>query len=506
MTTSLLVWRTLLKSARNASIHDTRIKVSLAFLLVLNLGIGIWASNQLALRLQHWRTEGPAAVQTGLWQICLFTWLGTGLFSLLSIQRTVGGDEALLLFTLPIAPATRFRTLFGSFFIGGLWSVALLQICVTSYVLVSVVGWQGLFWLLLLQIGNVLVVLCMLIAALLVLRYLLSPGWVKIRVIAMLLVGVLLSLIAFRGSGIARSSQALLLWLRPEPVILLFILLLVVLLGPLAERIGELYSTVFTRLQAWGRSRNAFTLPGAHSMRSIFGRRRGLTAALFARAIVSQSRNMIFWLRLLVVLIVFSLFPLVRAALSSFALSNTCLAALYAAGLAIAHILEPAPGAISGEGNRLSLYLTTPYKPAHIVRAKLTVVLLPILGEGLTMGLFLCWRLGLTFSQTSFVILATGLMITSCTTLLVLGSVWDEDLNLAVEGAVQTLLQEEAPLTPRRMALLSITIVCLSTMFLLLWRLPGALALPTLGILTVAIVISMWNFSCAHMRLLLRKG
>ncbi|HEV2660003.1 MAG TPA: hypothetical protein VGU68_05345, partial [Ktedonobacteraceae bacterium] len=273
-----------------------------------------------------------------------------------------------------------------------------------------------------------------------------------------------------------------------------------------AGRIGELYSTVFTRLQAWGRSRNAFTLPGARSMRGIFERRRGLTAALFARAIVSQSRSMIFWLRLLVVLIVFSLFPLVRSALSSFALSDTCLAALYAAGLAIAHILEPAPGAISGEGNRLSIYLTAPCKPAHILRAKLVVVLLPILGEGLLMGLFLCWRLGLTFNQASFVIYAIGLIIISCTTLLVLGSVWDEDLNLAVEGAVQTLLQEEAPLTPRRMALLSIAIVCVSTMFLVVWRLPGTLALLTLAMLTIGIVVSMWNFSCTHMSLLVRKG
>jgi hypothetical protein len=97
-------------------------------------------------------------------------------------------------------------------------------------------------------------------------------------------------------------------------------------------------------------------------------------------------------------------------------------------------------------------------------------------------------------------------LFTSCTTLLVLGSVWDEDLNLAVEGAVQTLLQEEAPLTPRRMILLSMAIVYLFIMFLVLWRIPGMLALFTLGTLTVAIVVSMWNFSCAHMRLLLRKG
>ena len=122
------------------------------------------------------------------------------------------------------------------------------------------------------------------------------------------------------------------------------------------------------------------------------------------------------------------------------------------------------------------------------------------------MGLFLCWRLGLTFSQSGFVILAVVFMIISCTALLVLGSVWDEDLNLAVEGVVQTLVQEEAPVTLRRMALFSVAIICLSAMCLLLLRLPGMLALLTVGVLTLGIVTGMWNFSCAHMRGLLRKG
>ena len=132
-----------LKSARNAAIHDTRIKIALGFLFVLNIGISAWSSNQLLQHLHQWQMQGPVAIRMGLWSLCLLTWSGMGAFSILGAQRAVSGDEAALLFTLPIPPATRFRTIFVLFFIQK-WYVLLLQFCVVGYALISTLGWLSL--------------------------------------------------------------------------------------------------------------------------------------------------------------------------------------------------------------------------------------------------------------------------------------------------------------------------------------------------------------------------
>ncbi len=127
-----------------------------------------------------------------------------------------------------------------------------------------------------------------------------------------------------------------------------------------------------------------------------------------------------------------------------------------------------------------------------------------MLAEGSAVALFLSWRLGLTLSHVCFVIVAAALIVIGCTTLPVLGSVWDLDLNLVVEGATEAILQEEAPVSPRRMALFNLCLLLFGAMFLLLWKLPAVAVLAGLIALDLALIIGMQSLSCKHLQKLLK--
>lgn len=297
MNTTFTIWQAYLASARNALRYDTRMKVAVVVALFFNFILGLWSANQSITRLHQWQVQGTTAVNTGLWLLCLSTWAGIAFFALIGTMRqALGSDEALLLFTLPIPPATRFRTLYGSFFVSieGLWAWLLLEIGVTGYVLAI----------------------------------------------------------------------------------------------------------------------NAF----------------------------------------------------------------------------------------SGEGNRLTLYLTAPFSLSQLLRGRLTLFLLPTLLEGLLIGCFLAWRLELPINQTGFVISAIMLMITGILTFLVWGSTWDEDLNIAVEGIMETLMQEEAPVTPKRMWLLNMGVGLLAGMFLLVWKLPPLWTIVSLVLLDAGIMLGMRQFGYIQLR------
>jgi hypothetical protein len=169
-------------------------------------------------------------------------------------------------------------------------------------------------------------------------------------------------------------------------------------------------------------------------------------------------------------------------------------------GLSLLHIIEVAPNAISGEGNRLALYLTAPLALSHILRAKLILFLLPVLSESIVIGLLLSWQLALALNQVAFALAAIVLIVLGNVTLLVLGSAWDENLNLAIEGTLQAILQEEVPVSPRKMGLFNLSVLLFALMFLLLWKAPALLALVGLVVLNALIIIGMWRFSHAQLR------
>jgi hypothetical protein len=267
---------------------------------------------------------------------------------------------------------------------------------------------------------------------------------------------------------------------------------------------GKLYLEAVSLKQSQDRARKALTLPGVGLLSSLFSHRRSLTGAFFTRSIVSQSRNWLFWGRLVLSWGLLALFPLLRASLSQHGFTDTVLIAGYAALLAVGHILETAPGAISGEANRLALYLIAPFEFAHILWAKLALFLLPTLAEGLAMGLLLSWWIGLAPSQVGYVIALIPLIVLPCTALLVWGSAWDENLNQSVEGMADTVLLEEGPFSPRKMLLFNLCLLCLTASFLLLWHLPIVLALLTLILFDVPLVAGMQRLGRAQLQDLLQ--
>ena len=507
MNTNFTIWRAYLTSACNALQHERRMKVAVVVALFFNIILGLWSANQLITRLHQWQAQGTTAINTGLWLLCLSIWAGIAFFALIGTMRqALGSDEALLLFTLPIPPATRFRTLYGSFFISieGLWAWLLLELGVTGYVLISTLGWQALVWLIMLQLGAGVAIVLSLAGVFSFIYYVLSAGHLKARLTIAIIAGLLMLLSVLLIKTI--NLSALLSTLKPEYAIALFTLLLAAALGPFAHIPGKLYNTAFYTIQGRHSFRKPIAVPGTRFLSRFLARQRNLTAAMFTKALLSQSRSIFFWLRIVITLIVLALFPAIQHAAAHVGFSNVVIIIGYTVGLVFLHASELAMNAFSGEGNRLTLYLTASFSQFQLLRSRLTLFLLPTLLEGLLIGCFLAWRLGLSINQTDFVIASIMLMITGIITFSIWGSTWDEDLAIAVEGVMETLMQEEAPATPKRMWLLNMGVGLLAGMFLLVWKLPPLWAIASLVVLNGSIMLGMRQFGYIQLRRLVRAG
>jgi hypothetical protein len=503
----LTIWRTQLRSLHNAVRHDQRMQIALAIGLTFTVIIGLWSANQLSQRLHQWQLQGSGAVNAGLWSLCLLTWGGMSTITILtSTIRSLSDEESLVLFFLPIPPATRFRALYSSFFIGNLWNWLFLELGVTGYVFVSVLGWHALIWLVLLQIGVGVSVLCTLIATLLVICYLIPKEKLKIRLAILTALGAIIILIAMSLFILRSQPTSYIPSPSPQLVITLFSLLLLISLGPCATALGRLYEVAFQTTQSWDRSRKAATITGIHSLTKALVRQRTLIGALFVKMLLSQSRNIIAWMRMGIVLIVLAFFPQLHSLAVHYRWPNTLFVIGFVAGLAILSVVEQAPSAISGEANRLLLYLTAPIKMASFLRAKLLLFTLPTLIEGVVIGLFLAWRLELSLAQSASTLAEIILIVVGTLAVFVLGSAWDEDLSQAVEGTMQAFLQEEVPITPRRIWLFYLGIASFLGMLLLLWKLPTLLALVALILLDTTILAILWQFSLTRLHRLVRDG
>ena len=472
MNTVVVIWRANLTALRHASRIDGRLRFTVVVMLLLELLLGLWLGHQLVQRIEQWQVTRQIAVARGMWSLCLITWLTMGLISILEgISRGFGDDQSLLLFTQPIASAARFRALYGLFFVGRLWNWLLLEMGVTGVALVIALGWQGLVWLLLLQLGVACAVLCGLVLTLLVTLTILPHRTVCRLVLFALIVAMLAMLVLFWQVW-RRLPDLNLSFLTPQPLfaILFCIVLLVLTLGPFAVAFGRLYRSAFLTMQSVDRSPRVLVLPGIAMLSRLAAQRRKLYGALLYKGLLSQSRNAFLWARIAVFLLLLVFNQWIESLFAPLHLPLRVFITCFAAGAALFIVLEQAPAAISGEGNRLTLYLTAPFSSANILRAKLVAWLSPILAVGLGIGLFLCWHDGLSLQESGFALVNIAVIITGCIVLPICGSAWDEDINQPVEGALQTILQEEAPVTPRRLALLNATIALFLASLWLVWQ------------------------------------
>ncbi len=202
-------------------------------------------------------------------------------------------------------------------------------------------------------------------------------------------------------------------------------------------------------------------------------------------------------------LVCIALLPFARALLAPYGFSNLLLVMIYSSGLAILAIIEYATYAISSEGARLGIYLVAPLKMATYLRARLTVFLIPVLFVGVTLSLAFSWWIGLSTIEAVQVVVITTLILIGYTTFIVWGSTWDVDLNLVSEGMMQVLMQEELPMTPRRLQLLGLSFLLIGVMFLLVWKLPVSLSMLVLVFVDGLVLILGWRFGSTQLRSLI---
>ncbi|MDQ2902628.1 MAG: hypothetical protein M3Y81_03640 [Chloroflexota bacterium] len=508
MSMLLALWRAEFNAARNALHTDVRMRITWLIVFIVNIGLGLWGGQQLLTQVDAWQLAGSLSLQSHLWLLCLSIWSGIGALAVISmLQRGFGTDDALLLIVLPIRPAVRLRALYGVLLIKGVGNWLLLGALVLGAVLALALGWQALPWLALALLGASVAVWCAMLVTLLVIRYVLPH--IRRSLLIGLLCLLLLAVIALAADLFKAPIVLPTTLVLPAPFWLSLLLLAwwLAAFSVLAEPVGRLYLTAFHVLEGRSGARTTINIPGVRVASRLFARHRSLTGALFVKGLLNQGRHVLTWLRIIAIIIYLALVPLVQRLALPYHIPHVLLLAGFVASVIIlANIDNAVPYAISGEGNRLALYITAPLTFADFLVARLLVFLLPALSIGLPATLGWGWWTGLSPLELAAAVLAVLLLVTGVTVLFVWGSAWDEDLNQSVEGKMQMLLQEELPVTPRRLQLLGLGLLLLASMLLLLWKLPLALALPALVLLDSVVMMAVWRLSCAHLYGLLRRG
>lgn len=503
MSIALLIWKAHLKTAYNALRQDTRVKITWLIALTFDVVVGSWSVHQLLDQVSQWQAAGSTVLEARLWLLCSGAWGAISFFTILStITLGFGNDQSLLLMTLPIPPAARFRALYGLMFFEGIGNWLLLESIVVGVPLAVSLGWQALTWLVLLLLGVTVVTWITMVATLLVIHYVLPHLQKTLLIVLVSGAGIVIVWLVIH---IIRLTLPMLFppVAAPGPVSLVFMVLLVLSVGPLAGGVGRLYLEAFHSMEGRSGSHAVVNLPGMRALSRLFGRYRNLTGALLFKGVLNQSRNVFTWARLVIVLVCIAIFPLVRTFLASYRFSDMLLVIVYSSGVAIMVIIEYAAYAISSEGSRLNLYLVAPLDMAAYLRARLVVFLIPVLFVGLALSMVFSLWAGLTAVETGIAMLTVALILTGYTTFIVWGSAWDEDLNLTAEGMMQVLSQEELPVTPRRMQLLGLGLSLIAAMFLLVWKLPGMLSMPAMVLLDGIVLAVGWRFSRAYLRRLI---
>jgi hypothetical protein len=290
-------------------------------------------------------------------------------------------------------------------------------------------------------------------------------------------------------------------WPSPLSVTLAMSALLGIALGPLAGWSGRQYMAAFQIMEGRGRSGNAFTLPGLNGLLSPLVRQRTLAASLLARAILEQNRHSLALPRLAILPVYLLLFGLLRPWLHALGFSEPSAAAATGAVMGGLILVEYGLAyAFSGEGARLALYLTAPLRTGNLLRAKLLAVLPPVM---IISWLAVIAMAAGTSASTAELMLAAGtttLFLTGITGFVVWAGVADVDLSALPSGSADMLLQEELPVTPRRLQLLGFSFVILALAIGLLWWLPPMQVLAAAVVICFALLWMGWRLAQSGMK------
>jgi hypothetical protein len=292
----------------------------------------------------------------------------------------------------------------------------------------------------------------------------------------------------------------------PLPVVALAALALAAAAGPLAGPLGALYASAYRTLEARPGLRRAPTPPGVRPLARWLGRRRDVVGALLVKEMLTQARTPFNWARAAAVVAYLVPFPWVAAHAAAAHLGRAPTVVGYFAAICLLSLIDAAPSPIGAEGNRLALFLVAPVGAASLLRAKLLAFLAPVVALGLSLGLLLGVWTGLPPGELLVATAQVALIAAGATTLLTLGSVWDAEPDLAVEGAAAALLVEQLPGTARRLGLVGLCLVLLAGLLQLAWRLPPPLVLPSLALADAALLGATWPAARRRLRALPRRG
>lgn len=513
-----LIWRAHITSNLGALRNDARARVTWLIALAVDLGIGFWSMHSLLDNLAKWQAAGEAILTLHLWLLCAGIWGGIAAFSAIaSLQLGFGGDQSLLLMTMPLAPPLRFRALYGLVLGEGIGNWLLLASVVSGVPLIIVLRWTALTWLLLLVTGMAVTAWVALLVTLLVVAFILPNLG---RALVFLIVALVIAGIAYKVIAVGLEQMAanvicsgdpcgrhLPIWNSPHlPIGSAWIggtMCLLVAIGPLAGVAGRLYLRAFQVLEGRVGSDMVVTPPGVRLLSGWAGRWRVPAGAMLYKGLLYQSRSVFTWGRIVILLAMLALFPVVRQVMVANGFSNIAQVVVYASALAALTTIEYAAYAISGEGARLSLFLLAPLTLTAYLRSRLFIFLLPAFAIGLAASPLLGAWAGLSPLQVGMAALLTLLLLGGYMAFLVCGSASDEDIESVAEGRMQTLLQEELPTSPRRLQLLGLSIIVLGLMIALTWKLPLAAALLTMAALDSVIVPVMWRYALKRVQRLL---
>lgn len=398
------------------------------------------------------------------WLVVGTLWGGLALLALLgALHHGIDSERAQLLAILPIDPAGRFRALLTNTVLEGMGRWPL----IVPLAAIGGTGLSGWGWSLLLIVGVPATVALGVVAALIAARWLLPPG----PALPVLLLGAtglppLFVLVAIR---LARVFEGV----SPLAVAPVAIVLGGVLIGPLAGPLGRLYRQGYLRSQAQSRTLGAPLLPGRRAAVALLARHRTAWAALWSKDLLTRGRSWLGWLRLLMLPIWLLALPwaLRFATLRGFEAPR--LALLISLLVPYVILVESNPSPIGNEGNRVALWLSAPRSLARMLRAKWIASAAPPLLSAGALALGLTLGLGAGTRAAAIVALDALLLLIAPLALVVWGSALELRLGDHVEGAIETLTNEEAPTTPLRVILVNLGALLLLLLLALHWRDPG---------------------------------
>ncbi len=507
MNAARLIWAAHLRAAQNSWQQDPQTRFAgIGTAVVLGLA-GVWLAGRLMHWLSAWQELGQAAAGARLWFLVLvISTVAAVLTALGTLQVGFDADESTLLLTLPIPPAVRFRTLYGVVLVERLGHLLLFQLLVVSVAATAVLKLQALVWLAVLVAGVGVAAWIGMVGLFAIIHLALArPRLLRLAAGCAILAAALLVAAVYAGWLTPRAGETASL---PAPTGVAPVLLAAwgLLLGFGARPGGRLYVQTCLVLQGHARPRSAAGLPGARLVGQLLSRFRGLTGAFFYKGWISQSRNPLLLFRLTALALSVLIFPRVRVALAPYGLDGWVLLVGYCLLVTQVALNEMTVNAIAGEGNRMILYLAAPVRPEQYLRAKYWLFALPVGGAALLLALLLNWQARLAPADLAAALPAVALVVGGNIGILVWGSAWDEDLSAAVEGPLQAFLQEEAPITPRRLLVLGLGVIFQVLAVGILLALPWPWSLPALAVWCLLALSAAWRLGQAQWRRLVRGG